>query len=282
MGRYGFIMPVLVVPLLFVFLLPASAQSEPAPSVGKRPVILFWTDKPGSVPHATYLTPDITLSPDASSDLLSQGSLLAAGVTPLKWCPGQSLEHQSDSQILETWSKIVREGYVGLGIDELGSWNHARNVRFAALLERFHEEHPQVYIAVWSAGIIDPALARAYRSSVNLVMIEAYGPWGLHQWERFVVRRVEARLFGIAHKCIFGIGINDAAPPDVLKSSGPWSNNSRDLQAQIRWIARNASDMAGVGFFAPDASDRMLRIADGLAHRYFPAPAAAMATGPRR
>ncbi len=282
MGRYAFIMPVLVVPLLFVFLLPASAQGEPAPSVGKRPVILFWTDKPGLAPHATYLTPDITLSAAGSSEPLSQAHLLARGVMPLAWCPGQSLEGDSDAQILTTWARIVRDGYVGLGIDELGGLNHARNVRFAGLLERFHAEYPKVYIAVWSAGIIDPALARAYHSSVNLVMIETYGPWGLHQWERFVVRLTEARLFGIAGKCVFGIGIDDAAPPDTLKSWGRWSNDPRDLAAQVRWIAKHAPDMAGIGFFAAYASDRMLTVADELAHRYFPARADAAAAGPRR
>ncbi len=248
---------------------PAGADSVPA--VGKRPVILFWTDKPALVPHATYLTPSITLSPPASGDPLSQGRLLSEGVMPLKWCPGQSLAGESDAQILATWAKIAREGYVGLGIDELGGLNHARTVRFARLLTRFHEEHPNVYLAVWSAGIIDPVLARAYKSSVNLVMIEAYGPWGLHQWERFAVRLTEARLFGIVHKCIFGIGIDDAAPPDVLKSWGKWANDPRDLEAQLRWIAKHASDMPGVGFFAADASDRMLTVADALAHRYFSA-----------
>jgi len=260
----------------------APAGADSVPTVGKRPVILFWTDKPALVPDATYLTPGITLTPAASSDPLSQGSLLAEGVMPLKWCPGQSLAGESDSQILETWAKIAREGYVGLGIDELGGLNHARNVRFARLLVRFHAEHPSVYVAVWSAGIIDPALARAYKSSVNLVMIETYGPWGLHQFERFIVRLAEARLFGIVGKCIFGIGIDDAAPPDVLKSWGRWSNDPRDLEAQVSWIARYASDMAGVGFFAAYASDRMLTVADELAHRYFPARADAAVTGPRR
>lgn len=269
-------------------LLPARVVAESLPSTEKSPVILFWTDKPALVPHATFVTPSVSLAPLRVNDPLSQAELLAHGVMPLAWCPGQSLAQQSDAEILATWTSIIRKGYIALGIDELGGWNHAQNARFARLLVQFHEEHPTVYIAVWSAGIIDPALARAYRTSVNLVMIEAYGPWGLHQWERFTVRLTEARLFGIVHKCIFAIGIDDAAPPAVLRSEGAWSNTPADLQKQIRWIAKHAPDMPGVGFFAPDASDGMLGIADALAHRYFPVRAVASRppgtelVGPRR
>lgn len=256
--------------LFFAAGVAPAVHSEPLPTVSTRPVILFWTDKLNLVPHANYITPGIVLAPIGSNNPLSQNYLLEHGVVPLKWCPGQSLEKLSNAQILATWANIVRQGYVALGIDELGGFNFKQNARFASLLVQFHQEHPGVFIAVWSAGIIDPVLARAYKSSVNLVMIEAYGPWGLHQFERFFVRLNEARLFGIVHKCIFGLGIDDAAPPDVLKSWGAWANTPSDLKRQIQWIAKHAPDMAGIGFFAPYASDKMLQTADELAHEYFP------------
>lgn len=265
------VMKVFGISLVLAALLAPAAIPQPLPTVSTRPVILFWTDKPNLVPHATYITPNIALAPIGSHDPLSQNRLLERGVVPLKWCPGQSLEKLSDAEILATWAGIVRQGYVALGIDEIGGFDFKRNARFASLLVQFHKEHPGVFIAVWSAGIIDPVLARAYKSSVNLVMIETYGPWGLHQFERFFVRLNEARLFGIVHKCIFGLGIDDAAPPDTLKSWGAWANTPSDLERQIRWIAKHASDTAGIGFFAPYASDKMLRTADELAHRYFPA-----------
>lgn len=235
-------------------------------------IVLFWTDKVNLVPYATHITPDVAIGSGATSNDLSQSRLIARGVTPLEAAPGKALSGLTDAQILDKWDGLCRAGYVALGFDEFGGWNHRANARFARLLRKFHEQNPNIYIAVWNAGHLDPALARAYRDVANLVMMEAYGHWGLRLILRFTYRLMQVRYFGLVHKTIFGIGIDDAASTQTLASWGRWANNYADLDRQLAWIAWFAPDMPGVGFFAPYASDHMLKIADNLAHFYFQKP----------
>lgn len=233
---------------------------------------MFWTDKVALVPHATAITPHISIHAATGTTALSQASLLARGITPLKVVPGNAVDGLTNDQILAKWNSFCQDGYVALGFDEFGGWNHPLNARFARLLQKFHETHPDVYIAVWNAGHLDPALARAYRDAANLVMMEVYGHWGIRLVARLTYRIMQVRYFGLVHKTVFGIGIDDAASQKTLASWGRWANSYADLNRQLRWIADFAPDMPGVAFFAPYASNRMLRTADSLAHYYFQAP----------
>jgi len=91
----------------------------------KKPVILFWCSTPEKLANATFITPQVwTPQDEYSADVLKrrpeyeQSSWLKKGITPLRW---MGYPHEkSEQELIDYWASAVRQGYVGIAIDEIG------------------------------------------------------------------------------------------------------------------------------------------------------------------
>ncbi len=233
---------------------------------------MFWTGQTRMLTSMTHVTP--MPREDAGGELLRD--LVQRGIVALRWRNGKSMAKSASAEDLAAyWQRVPRGDGSGIGIDEFGSGRADIDRRMADALRLTRAGSPDLYIAVWHAGLLTPVLAQAYRDAADLVLLESYFS-GKDAWKISMgARLAAARSFGISGKCLFALGINDA---DVDVGAGrerPWANSVPELEAQMRWIRLRAPETPGFAFFAPRASPAMLAAADRLAADLFPRPAEA-------
>lgn len=239
---------------------PADSQQPLA-----RPVVVFWTSQPRGLHHITHLAG----FPHGNDLLPLLAYLRTQQIIPLAWKAGKSISgEKSAEQIAEYWCAPAFDGSLAIAIDECGGTPES-NQLLARALVMARKRRPDLYIAVWNAGILRPVLASAYREAADLVMLESYfnlgDPWRL----RMGLNIFFARMWGISGKTIFALGIDNAEGDVVKGRARGWANSREILEKQMRWIRRHAPEMKGIAFFAPRASASLLGAADELAGRLF-------------
>jgi hypothetical protein len=265
--------------LLSFFGLVGGAALAPAgggdkSEAGGARYLVFWCGKPQDLKSATHVTPQVWAEGDGAAKRkypdYPQAFWLRRGVTPLRWRGGRCYKDKSEDELVAHWAGAAELGYKGIAIDEFG---HDRggevDRKMARALLRTRKKAPKLFIAVWQTRRFSKAVLEAYREGADLVMIEIYASG--KAFERKAAEAVaEARKARIAHKTILALGINDRATAKEMKERGRWANNRPVLEAQVKWVREHAPEMPGVAFFAPHASEALVRSADELCGRHFP------------
>lgn len=258
--------------LALVVLWTASATAAP-----RKPILLFWCRDPERTAlRATFVTPQVWTADDQRNAEYyqrrpdyEQSAWLKRGVTPLRW---MDYEHEkSEAELVEGWASAVKQGYVGIAIDEIGHVNAETDAKAARALIAVKKKHPDLFIAVWHAGGLTPELLNGYRDGVDLLLLETYGvPFNMERYKAWISDRIAVtRKAGIIHKTVIALGINDAAKPDEWAKVGQWVNTRESLEPLLKLIHQQAPEMKGAAFFAPRASEAMLRAAEELTHSIF-------------
>jgi hypothetical protein len=248
---------------------PPPGGGEPPRTKGDRPrYAVFWCGDPKSLKNATHITPQVCVEGDSAARRkygdFTQAFWLSRGVTPLRWRGGRCYKDKSEDELVAYWGSAADRGYKGIAIDEFG---HDRggevDRKMARALLRTKRGNPGLFIAVWQTRRLSREVLEAYREGADLVMIEVYaGGKGFEK--KFAEAVAEARKAGILPKTILALGINDRATETEMRERGRWANTRAVLEAQVRWVRIHAPEMPGVAFFAPQASEAMLRHADEL------------------
>lgn len=252
----------------------AAGQDEAAPKTN-GPFLVFWCRNPNVLKNATHVTPQVWLKGDDYGQKhypdFPQDFWLKKNITPLVWKGGCCDSKRSIEALADSWSGAARLGYRGIAIDEFGCDNGGPEDRkLMQALRRARKQAPTLFIAVWQTQGMTDELFNAYAENADLVLIESYqgGERGFEATFEGALKR--ARKAGILKKTIFALGINDRASAARQKEEGRWANTEAELERQVRWVREHAPDMPGIAFFAPDASDRMVRCADELCGKYYP------------
>lgn len=245
-----------------------------------RPIILFWCSKPEMLHNATHITPQVWTKNDTSSFERLKGnpayelnSWLKRNIVPLRW---MGYPHEkSEQELVDYWASAAQRGYIGIAIDEIGHVDTETDKKATSALVKLKQLYPNLFVAVWHAGGLTRELLQGYRFGADLVMLETYGvPFDMERYKRWISERISTvRKAKIVHKTIIALGINDAASPDEWQKVGQWVNMPDALRDLLAFIRQQAPEMRGVAFFAPRASDDMLKLADGLAWEIFGKPA---------
>ncbi len=275
-------MPKAVFFCLFGLLL-SSCQSTEEP-VGKagggggrnhRPLVLFWTHHPEELVNITHFTPYVWIhdrnSGERGNPYTEQSHLIARGVLPLDWRGGAVNADRSVEQLVDYWCRAEREGYVGIAIDEFVSWgaNSSVNAKLARALVLTKQNCPDLFIAVWHGGLLSRQLAEAFREGADLVLLESYVAGSFVFRLALSYNLLVARAAGISDKAVFALEIKGSDPDAEELSSSERANSADVLEAQMRWIKKNAPEMPGIAFFAPGAGLELLKKADHLAGEIF-------------
>ena len=241
---------------------------EPPATRFEKPFVLFWTSRPEELSSLTHVTPQVDLPGEKKArPKYLKAAWLERGVVPLRWKGGWCYRDWSEDELCRHFSDAEEAGHVGIAIDEWGGGNQEFDQKMGRALLRTREAHPDLFIAVWCFGLFRMRVAEYLRDVADVVMIERYvdgaTPDEFAVWFNAPIR--VAREAGILHKTVFALGINDKAPPEEFKKHGAWANTPAELEAQMRWIRKNAPEMPGIAFFAPRCSDAMRDLADRLA-----------------
>jgi len=154
-----------------------------------------------------------------------------------------------------------------VAIDEFGfDFGGQTDQKSAIILYQAKHQKPELALAVWQMrGPIPELLARAYRHTADLVMLECYVGNKKDYW--WIITQVHAaRLHGLLNKSIVVLGLGKGGNPGE-----EWAQTKEELEQQIRFVRLIAPESPGIGFFAPGASDELLARADELCARYFDA-----------
>lgn len=272
--RGGAEMAKLALVVLFTICLASIGSSQ------NRPIILFWCSKPEMLHSATHITPQVWTKNDRSSfenlkglPMYELNAWLKRGIVPLRW---MGYPHEkSEQELVAYWASAAQQGHIGIAIDEIGHVDSETDKKAADALIKLKRVHPNLFIAVWHAGGLTEELSQGYRFGADLVMLETYGiPFEMERYKRWIVERIAAvRRAKIIHKTIIALGINDAASPEEWRKVGQWVNTPEALRGLLQFIRQQAPDMRGIAFFAPKASENMIKLADKLAGEIFGKPA---------
>lgn len=239
-----------------------------------KPVYLLWAADPAEYKTVNVIANQVWLHKgdkySSSGPRYRQSELLNKGIVPLKWKGGKTYAGKySAEEFADYWGSAYTQGYVGIGIDEIGSKDKGENRKLAEALLILKEKYPSLIVAVWHAGLLTRELALAYKKAADIVMLENYSGSALVFGISAGINVSIARKYGIADKCIFALGINDNASPGKRKAQGAWSNSGRKIEYRFKWIKKYAAEMPGAALFAPDASKKMLLISERLFNKYF-------------
>jgi hypothetical protein len=128
-------------------------------------------------------------------------------------------------------------------IDEFG-WDYDGGIdqHTMDVLKAVHAKNPELKIAVWQMrGPVAPQLAKVYRDTVELVMMETY--YDLKDAWIIPFQLQTARCNGILDKTIIGLGLG------TENDGSPWTRTPEELQQQLALIRFVAPESPGVAFF---------------------------------
>lgn len=137
-------------------------------------------------------------------------------------------------------------------------------------------------LAFWHVTILTPKFCKRYQSNmVDYVFLEEYWPFKnrLLLWLIFKFNYLMAHHYNIAHKLVFGLGVNQNPLKRDFKLSKinqwismiHWCDDEETLRAQIGSIKRNCKDIGGIGFFITrEVVPEYLRLFDKVALEEFP------------
>lgn len=252
---------------IVVVLVGACTSSPPADrqafsvtddSRGPRPYVVWWSPYATQVENITHVVNDVWVGDPANNPdkniLTSQRSWLSRDVIPLDWAGGRVYADQGAEGLADRWTGQLRSGYIGIAIDEFGSTSGRVNRILAEALVKTRRRNPAATIAVWHSGLVDRVSAEAYRSSADMILLEAYA-----RGTAFLGLQIGARLANIRARQL-------QAKTVVMLSIGDsrFASDSIDVTAQLRWLRVHIDGFAGIGFFAPRASDGLVRFTDKL------------------
>ncbi|MEP3480478.1 MAG: CARDB domain-containing protein [Fuerstiella sp.] len=164
----------------------------------------------------------------------------------------------------KSYSEWAAEGYSGMLVDEIGgAVKHIEG--FLSMLPELRREHPDVFIAVWSAGGIPEEVAQLMKDGViDLVLLEIYINHGSDYKERLGKSIERARKSGCIEKTIIGLG----SAAKYANYSTPESH-AAFLEEQIQFIRQKAPEMPGVGFFVAKTLPGVDVALDEMCFKYF-------------
>jgi hypothetical protein len=128
-------------------------------------------------------------------------------------------------------------------IDEFG-WDYDGGIdqHVMDILKAVHAKNPGLKLAVWQMrGPVAPELAKVYRETVELVMMETYDD--LQNAWMIPFQLQTARCNGILDKTIIGLGLGTET------DGSPWTRTAEELRQQLALIRLVAPESPGVAFF---------------------------------
>jgi hypothetical protein len=249
--------------LLHIFILPQCATNSISMDYPTDPIILFWCRHAEILHHLTHAANWVWVGKQEQNTdkkmIHHQDTWLAKNVVPLVWAGGVCYIDESLDDFVERWRVKIEKGACALQIDEYMPQSKMLTLKLVKALEIIKTEYPHIYLAVWHGGFLSEELIAAYKQYVDLLILENYFTDQLYGWLIFSVNTTRVRKANIIHKTIFGLEITEK----------DWEQQKPYIQEQIKWIRTHASEMRGVGFFAPNAHTQALLGAESLAVHYF-------------
>ena len=227
-------------------------------SVEAEPVVIWWSRYAHELENVTHIVNDVWIGtseehPD-ENPRKHRDEWIERGVLPLDWAGGDVYADQGHDELVRKWSSAITNGHVGIAIDEFGTVDdELRDIGLSAL-RTFREKHPDAYIAVWHAGLVDQEVAEVYRDVADLVMLETYIEGGWLLGLRLGFRMQNARRFGI----------ESISVPTVAVASTQFAQTPEVIRAQIEWFHQNASDFRGLAVYAPNRDRELVEYADSV------------------
>lgn len=169
-----------------------------------------------------------------------------------------------------TKDKIIIDEYV---------WPRRENCKvIEKALQLVREQKPNIYIALWINPFTSKRALKRMAPNVDLFIEEMYFPWKSNFMLFWFIKFNYIRMKNakVAHRSIFGLGINEVIKWDFCKikqandkwSTMPWASTEKRLRKQISYIKKKCKLNPGVGFFNIDSGPTSL-LADKIAGEYF-------------
>lgn len=171
----------------------------------------------------------------------------------------------------EGYSRKVKKNFDGVVVDEIGTVAaNQHSGGFLKWLPKIKNEHPDFFIAIWLAVSNAPAEAvkLVNQKKVDLLVIERYLRVGGGYKKALDGDIANARKVKLEDKTIIGLG-----------SSGNYANHYPAkkhiafLDAQMKYIYKNAPKMPGIGFFTAGTLPGVSEKIDQMCYKYFVKPA---------
>ena len=223
------------------------AETAPRKILGLDTVIAFYS-APAEIKSQTFVRGDNW------KDWQARGGVVSKGITHQKFL-SKNVGEASDVLVN---MDFVDNPHPIVNIDEFG-WDYDGGIdrHSAAILNAVHEKRPELKIAVWQMrGPVAPQLAKVYRDTVDLVMLETY--YTLDDAWMIAFALQTARLNGILDRSVIGLGLGSEAP---RLGGWEWTRTAQELEQQIRLIRYVAPESPGVAFFGSFLEgDRAMRM----------------------
>lgn len=263
---------------------PAAAVTDESLVVARRPSFPFRVWYAGAYSKNPERYPHLTLETSGRGDARTAEN---QGVSHLNWVYGTQISWNAGAKYWVEHAGVGRRTakpnaqhpypflVSGYSVDEWTGSSEEKRRWVVEGLREAKKQNPEMFIAIWVAGVSKEVAELAREGTVDLIMVQAYNltkQRGIGvSWQTGIDRMDVAKKEGLEHKTVFGFGHVTSDPN--WKGGFVWTEELvRERMAELK---TRYPKMPGISFFEAGAEDpvahaQTVQLFDRLSAEYWP------------